>query len=378
MNIKSAFIRKRNDNYNVIIEYLDIESGKYKQRSKGSFKKKKDADKLLIEIKSAINNNNLQHPSTKTFVDRCYEYYNNKSKDFSPTTLKRANAVISNYVKSFFKDLKLSDINIKTYQTFINDLYTTNLKVSTIKEILNKTDATLRECYRLREIKDNIPDFVMHPKRVDISNNDIYTVDESKKILSESENYPNIEIPIHLFLLAGIRFGEMAGLLWEDIDFENNILKIRNNLIYVNGQYFLRKTKTNESVREILVPEKIISLLKKEKIKQNKLKIQGLLKNDYDVVCINSRYRYWNNSSFTDAYKTFLKKIDMRYLKIHSLRHAHASILILGGTDMKTVSERLGHTDIKITMNTYSHVLKEMDKTASDNIEKILLNNKSN
>jgi hypothetical protein len=74
MEIKSAFIRKRNDNYNVYIEYLDIESSKHKQKSQGSFKKKKDADKLLIEIKSAINNNKLQAPSSKTFVDRCFEY----------------------------------------------------------------------------------------------------------------------------------------------------------------------------------------------------------------------------------------------------------------------------------------------------------------
>lgn len=83
--------------------------------------------------------------------------------------------------------------------------------------------------------------------------------------------------------------------------------------------------------------------------------------------------RYWNNSSFNLAYKKLLNDIEIRYINIHSLRHAHATLLILAGTDMKTVSERLVHTDIKMTMNTYSHVLKEMDKTASDNIEKVLL-----
>lgn len=257
-------------------------------------------------------------------------------------------------------------------------MYTTNLKVSTIKEILNKTDAVLHECYRLREIKDNIPDFVMLPKRSDITTSDIYTVEESKKILSESENYPLLEIPINLFLLAGLRFGEVAGLLWSDIDFENNTLKIRNNLVYVDRKYYLRKTKTDGSTREITVPNQVIKLLRKEKIRQSKLKIQGLLKNEYDVVCINSTYKYWNNSSFAAAYKMFLRKTNTRYIKIHSLRHAHATMLILAGTDMKTVSGRLGHTDIKVTMNIYSHVLKEMDNTASNNIEKILLYNKIN
>lgn len=378
MDINSVFIRKRNENYNVIIQFVDKETGKTKQRSQGSFKKKKDAEKLLIEIKSSINNNKFQAPSSKTFVDRCYEYYNNKAKDFSPTTLKRANGVIRKHVKDFFKDTKLSDIQVKTYQNFINNLYTTSLKTSTIKEILNKTDAVLHECYRLREIKENIPDFVTMPKRIDTTNVDIYSVDESQKILSESSNFPLLEIPIHLFLLGGLRFGEMAGLLWEDIDFKNNILKIRNNLVYVDGEYFLRRTKTDGSSRDITVPSIIMSLLKKEKIRQNKLKMQNLLSNEYSVVCLNSKYRYWNNSSFSDAYKAFLKKINMRYIKIHSLRHAHASMLILTNTDMKTVSQRLGHTDINITMNIYSHVLKEMDLTASKNIEKVLLYKKSN
>lgn len=371
-NVRSAFIRKRNDNYNIYIEFINTE-GKIKQKSIAKYKSKKDADKHLIDLKSAINNNKYLLPADITFVDRCNQYYKEDAKKLSPTTMKRYRDVINNYVKAYFKDTKLSDINVGLYQKFVNHLYTTNLMVSTIKEILNKTNAVLRECYKLREVSENIPDFITKPKRNDVSNFDIYTVEDAKKILTESSNVSKLEIPIHLFLLAGLRFGEMAGLLWEDIDFNNNILKINHNLIYVDKKYSLRQTKTDGSTRDIIVPDLIIELLRKEKLRQNKLKNQGLLKNEWDVVCINSKNKYWNNSSFTDAYKKFLKSSDLRYIKLHSLRHSHASMLILAGTDMKTVSERLGHTDIKVTMNIYTHVLKEMDKTASDNIEKLLL-----
>ncbi|MEG2789110.1 MAG: site-specific integrase [Romboutsia sp.] len=371
-NVRSAFIRKRNDNYNIYIEFINTE-GKIKQKSIAKYKSKKDADKHLIDLKSAINNNKYLLPASITFVDRCNQYYKEDAKKLSPTTMKRYRDVINNYVKVYFKDTKLSDINVGLYQKFVNHLYTTNLMVSTIKEILNKTNAVLRECYKLREVSENIPDFITKPKRNDVSSFDIYTVEDAKKILTESSNVSKLEIPIHLFLLAGLRFGEMAGLLWEDIDFNNNILKINHNLIYVDKKYSLRQTKTDGSTRDIIVPDLIIELLRKEKIRQNKLKNQGLLKNEWDVVCINSKNKYWNNSSFTDAYKKFLKSSDLRYIKLHSLRHSHASMLILTGTDMKTVSERLGHTDIKVTMNIYTHVLKEMDKTASDNIEKLLL-----
>ncbi|XTR36686.1 tyrosine-type recombinase/integrase [Paraclostridium tenue] len=373
MDNKTAFIRSRYNKYYVYVEYTDTETGKRKQKNYGCFEKKKDAEKHLIEIKSSINNNKFSTPSNITFVDRCWQYYNDEVKNFSPTTLKRSKTVINKHIAGFFKDTKLSDVTVSLYQKFVNHMYTQNLKVSTIKEILNKSDAALHECYRLREIPENIPDFIMHPKRIDSTSKEVYTIDESKKILSKVSSNQFLNIPIHLFLLGGLRFGEMAGLLWEDIDFKNNTLKIRHNLVYVNGIYYLRQTKTDGSTREISVPGHVMKLLKDEKIRQNKLKIQGLLKNEHDVVCINSLNKYWNNSSFTSAYKKFLNEINLRYINLHSLRHAHATMLILAGTDMKTVSERLGHTDIKMTMNTYSHVLKEMDKTASNNIEKVLL-----
>jgi hypothetical protein len=92
-------------------------------------------------------------------------------------------------------------------------MYTQDLKVSTIKEILNKSHAVLHECYRLREIPENIPDFIMHPKRIDSTSREVYTIDESQKILSEVSSNQFLNIPIHLFLLGGLRFEEMAGLL---------------------------------------------------------------------------------------------------------------------------------------------------------------------
>lgn len=370
-NIKSTFVTKKRGYFYVAIDYYD--NGKLKQKLLKRFEKKKDADKYLIDIKSEINNNKYITPSSITFVDRCKQYYNNKSKDFSPTTLKRSMGVINKHVTDFFKDTKLSDVNISFYQSFINYMYASkNLKATTIKEILMKTNAVLRECYRLREINENIPDFITVPKRKVSTNADVYTVEESKKILSESINNPKLQLPLHLFLLAGLRFGEMAGLLWEDIDYENKTLYIRHNLVYVNGEYFLRPTKTKET-REIVVPNDLIKLLKKEELRQKKLRLEGLLKNEWNVVCINSKHRYWNNESFRSAYINYIKSINLRYIHIHSLRHAHATMLLLAGTDMKTVSERLGHTEINITMNTYSHVLKEMDLKASKNIEKLLL-----
>ena len=85
--VLSSFVRKRNEKYHVYVEYIN-EEGKKKQRSEGSFKTKKEADKLLIEIKNNINKDKYIIPKNITFADRCYQYYDDKVTEFSPVTIK--------------------------------------------------------------------------------------------------------------------------------------------------------------------------------------------------------------------------------------------------------------------------------------------------
>lgn len=369
--IISSYIRKRRNKFSVCIDYLDS-NGIKKQKTFATYEKKKDADKHLIDLKSSINNNKLSAPKEITFVERCYMYYKEKESDFSPKTITNANNMIKNYVEPYFKNMKLNDVNISIYQNFINTISKFDKKPNTIKKIYHVTNATLRECYRLREISENIPDFTKKPKKQKVKNNDIYSVDEIKLILDKCKDKHMLNIPINLFVFAGMRFGEIAGLCWEDIDFENNTLNINHNLIYDSGKFYMRSTKTDGGIRSVIVPDHVMSLLKEEKINQNLLKLQGLIKNEYNVVCLNTQYRYLSIAGFRQCYKIFLKNIGLRFIRPHNLRHAHVTMLMLGGVDMKTISERVGHTSIKITMDEYSHVIKDMDKKASDIIEKML------
>lgn len=372
-NIISVLTRKRRNMYEVCVRYIG-EDGKEHQKIYEKFNKKREAEKYVVELKSAINNDRFQLPKNFTFVDRCIKYYDDKSHEYSPKTLNNAYAIINKHIKSFFENVKLTDITISMYQDFMNYVGRLDLSDATKKKIYQISNAVLRECYRLQEINTNIPEFITKPKTISTTDTDIYTLDEIRTILDNCQNTKFLDIPINLFLFAGMRFGEIAGLCWEDIDFQNNTLHVNKNLIYENGQYYMRRPKIENGVRDIIVPDAIIHMLKSEKIRQNKLILQGLYKkNDFDVVCLNSELKYLSLTGFVQSYKRFLKKINIRYIRPHKLRHAHATLLLMSGVDMKTVSERLGHSKIEITMDTYSHVLREMDKKASDNIEKLLL-----
>lgn len=375
--IKSTFIRKRNNKYYVYVEYED-EIGKRKQKSQGSFELKKDADKLLIEIKNDINKDVYSVPKNITFVERCYKYYDIENKNFSPTTVNGSLSCIKNHVEPYFKDTLVSDLTVSRYQDFLYHLYNKELGYLSKETVKSKTDAVLNECYRLREINIKITDFATAPKNKNFKQDiDIYDIEDIKLILNNSKNKGCFEIIVNLYVYAGMRMGEIIGLTWDNIDFNNNIIHIKNNLVYTTidgkSQWIMKPTKTYGSERSITVPEHLIELFKKEKIRQNKLKLHGLLKNNYDTVCISNSNKYIYPDSFRQSFKTFVKKIGLPYKKPHSLRHSHITMLMLGGVDIKTISARVGHADATMTLNTYAHVLLEMDRSASSTIETLLI-----
>lgn len=372
-DVKTAFIRKRNNNYNVYIEYID-ENGKAKQKSQGKHLTKKDAEKQLIEIKNDLNNSKFIITKDITLVDRCKMYMSDSSKNFSPSTLHVRNGVLKNNIEPFFKDIKLTDVTPSVLQAFANYIYKNHTNQSS-KTRLAFVIAVLNEAYRLREIRSNPTMFIKKPKSSveDVRIPKVYSKEEVRNVIDKLEGV-SIEIPILLMLTLGLRCGEACGLRWEDVDFENNTISIKKTLAYVNKAGFVYKEpKTKGSIRTISAPVELMLKLKKLKVIYNKLKLENVIDHNLgNLVCLNTKLLPYSQQLLIQNWYKFLDNNNIRRIRLHDLRHTHATMLILAGTDMKTVSDRLGHTDIKITLNVYSHVLEEMDRKASDNISNVM------
>ena len=373
-NIKSTFIRKRNNNYNVIVEYYD-EAGKIKQKSIAKYGLKKKAERHLIELKAEIQNQKYMFSNDITVTDRCYRYINENKRDWSPYTVKNRLSWVKLNVAPFFKDTKMENLTIHQIQRYLNYLYE-NFTVESAKTRFGFFRSVVKECYRMKEIKENLCDFVKSPKKEASSIADVYTREEILQLFKLLED-KHFELPILLIVLLGLRKGEAYGLTWDDIDFDNNTVKIEQISIYLDGSLIFKSPKTTDSKRLLSAPIELMNKLKKEKLKQNELKLQGVLENKYNLVCLNKELKPYKNDDLNRYYRKFCKENNFRQLRIHDLRHTNATLLLLSGTDMKTISGRLGHTDIKITMNKYSHVLEEMDRKASENLSNILFNQKS-
>lgn len=181
-------------------------------------------------------------------------------------------------------------------------------------------------------------------------------------------------------LAAGLRIGELMGLKWEHVDFENNTIKIEQVNQYLPGEgTFTKDPKTETSKRLIAMPKEIMDLLREYKKEQN---IERLKKGS---MWIDTGYVFtqWNGQpmypyTFTKWFPKFLEKHGLRRITFHQLRHTSATLLINAGENVRTVSARLGHSNTSTTMNIYAHALKSADRNAADKIANYLFEKNKN
>lgn len=179
---------------------------------------------------------------------------------------------------------------------------------------------------------------------------------------------------ILLLINTGLRRGELCALQWKDIDFANAVLQVRRNTVYLAGQGLIDDTpKTASSQRAIKLPANCIPMLKEYRAWQSKQRLMvGDQWQDSDRV-----FTRWDGAPFrpdtlTNWFSDFVKRNDLPPVTIHSLRHTNATLLISSGTNLRTVSARLGHSQASTTANIYAHAIQSADAAAADAINDIL------
>lgn len=179
---------------------------------------------------------------------------------------------------------------------------------------------------------------------------------------------------ITLLLYSGMRRGELCGLEWSDIDFENNIIDISRNSLYLTDKgIFDDTTKTESSKRVIKIPVAASDVMKEHKAEQMKMRFK------LGDKWIDSKkvFTQWNGKAIhpdtiTGWFQKFIKKNNLPPIHLHSLRHTNATLLIASGADLRTVSKRLGHSNMTTTSNIYTHAIKSADERAAELLGDIL------
>jgi integrase len=180
----------------------------------------------------------------------------------------------------------------------------------------------------------------------------------------------------HVYITAintGMRRGEVLGLRWQDIDFDNKVIYVRQSLQEVKKVGLTFKEPKSGKSRSITSTPTFASEMKKVYKQQleNKL-LFGQAYHDFDLAFAQKNGKPIQPTEMARNYRKVVESCGLAYIRFHDLRHTHATLLLQQGVHPKVVSERLGHSTIGITMDTYTHVLPNMQKEAALQFEQLL------
>ena len=171
-----------------------------------------------------------------------------------------------------------------------------------------------------------------------------------------------------------MRRGELVGLQWRDIDFENGIISIRREVVFVPGTgYIISQPKSAKSRRAIDITTPVIEVLQRHRAAQaeHRLRLGGAFKNEGWVFCKDDG-NHLSPTTLTRAFAEIRNELGLPPVRLHDLRHTHASLLLQAGVHLKVVQERLGHSTIAVTADTYSHVTAGLQRAAAEAFEQTL------
>ena len=206
--------------------------------------------------------------------------------------------------------------------------------------------------------------------------------DEQTKILLEnlellSSEDTKYKVAIILTVFTGVRLGELMGLEWTDVDFKNGIISINRSSQYLSDMgVFTKVPKTESSIREIAIPEFIISLLEEYKLWYEEQKsIYGELWTNSDRLFVQADGKPMHPSTISKWFVKYVGQIGLPVINFHGLRHTNATLLISQNIDVAVVAARLGHAQITTTFNFYVHPIISHNKSAGNVLQNLLIPN---
>lgn len=253
-------------------------------------------------------------------------------------------SIINKHIRPLLGNLCLSDIDDKIISNFISIKMEEGLKISTVREITVILKQILNFC--------NLNIKVKMPKAQKNKIDTLSRIDKEKLEIYINHNINEFTIGILFSLYCGLRIGEVCALRWTDIDFDTNTLYIQRTVTRVcnvsddrdKTKLIINDAKTINSIREIPLNQNFVRVLRK--FKKGK---------SIEHFILSSSNKYIDPRNYYNQYKKVLKLSGIGDYKYHALRHTFATNCIELGLDPKSLSEILGHSDIKITLSLYVH-----------------------
>ena len=377
-----ANITKRNKSYQIRVSCGRDISGKQIFRTKTwnpspnmtAKQIEKEVNRQAILFEEACKNGFVSAPiNFSDFIDQWVEEYGKKK--LKKTNIDHMRSMLKR-LKSEIGHLKLDKIGKREIQFLINSLSSGNkskglkpLGAKSIKNYISCASSIFSYAVRLDIIKENPCRNANIPSE-QRTERDMYTVDEARVFLKHLTEKAPLKYQSYFILAiySGFRRGELCGLTWDDIDFENHIITVNKALYHIPFEGNVLDTpKTLSSNRCLKLPEIVFDYLKRlQNFYTEQSRVFGTKWAENDFVFKRDDGEVLSPLAPCQWLKNFCKRENLRYVSLHSFRHLNASLLIDSGASVKTVQSCLGHSDANTTLNIYAHAFSRAQAIASE------------
>jgi len=372
-------IRKRSVNSWTIVIFLgkDPISGKKRYKSKSVRGTRKTADAVLTRLLHELNTGTYIEPSKATVADYLPQWLEFVEPKVSAKTFERYREIVERKLIPKIGSIKLAELQ----PLHIQNYYARELKQGRSDGQGGLSAQTVLHHHRvLREALGRAVKWGILPRNPADSVEPPKPQRKEMKTLTEKQTAlmlvkaagTRLYVPLLLAVTSGMRRGEFLALRWADIDCDSGIACVQRSLEQTNDGLRFKPPKSGKGRPIVLLPL-TLEVLTAHRLEQDWRKhVLGEAYQDEDLVCCQEDGSVWPPDNFSASYASFGRRAGLNGVRLHDMRHTHATQLLGQGVHPKIVSERLGHSTIGITLDIYSHVIPGMQAEAAEKMDAAL------
>ncbi len=351
------------------------ENGKWVQKWESGFATQREAQKVLRARVEAVESSRTNHLSCATVAGFLNYWLDTYCKQhLAQNTQRGYRTNVEKHIIPYIGKTPLIKVQPKEIQDLYTKLLLSGLSGTSVRYVHNNLHKAFGYAVKLQALPKNPAELVEPPK---IARHEAATLnpDEVLKLLTACGG-SEISIPVLLAVSLGLRRGEALGLCWNDVDFKNRLLVVRHSAIcHSPDNFHISDTKTKSSRRAIRLPEYVVAVLQSRyALLEQRRQSMGKGYNRMNLVCFRETGEPFTSNVLNHQFKKLLNTAGLPDVRFHDLRHTNATLMLRNGIPAKVVSAMLGHSSIQLTMDTYSHVLPDMQEGAVTAMDKLLNN----
>jgi integrase len=374
-------VRKRGESWTWYLWVPDPLTGKPRQRTKGGYRTKRECQDGLNEALTRMREGTFVQPSPRMLraflVDEWLPAV--RPPRVRPSTWASYRMAVERHIVPGLGGVVLQGLTPAHLTAFYRALLTHGrqdgrggLAPKTVRNVHGVLHAALRDAARWGYVARNVADTADLPKGMTPEMR-VWSPEQLRTFLAHMRADP-LYAAWMLFATTGMRRGEVAGLRWTDVDLDAARASPRRPRVVVNYEVVVSEPKTAKGRRSLALDPATVVALREHRARQAEQRLAvGPRWQDSGLVFTWPDGRPIHPQRFSNWFEQHTRAAGLPRIRLHDVRHSYATAALAAGIPAKVVSERLGHANIAITMDTYSHVLPGLDEHAAGTVARLIL-----